>query len=125
MNSEYKLNSAPDDFEQEITKFKNSSLLGEYFYAPEIGEIFGLASRYANSGYQEHTLAVYQEGLKYYPKLYDLHLSAYELLIEKDNAAAKQHLFKVKDLIEEMEKSNSEALELLPEIENEIQKNGW
>lgn len=125
VDREYKLIAQPEDPAAELAKFQQASTLGPYRYAPEIGEIFGLASRYQNSGFMEQAIAVYEVGLTYYPKLIDLYLSLYPLYLEQDEQLARNCLLKAYALIGNGPEPDPEMDALKEEIGTEIRNKGW
>lgn len=125
VDAEYRLVGQPDDPAVELGKIIQASTLGPYRYAPEIGEIFGLASRYQNSGFMEQAIAVYEVGLTYYPKLIDLYLSLYPLYLEQDEQLARNCLLKAYALIGNGPEPDPEMDALKEEIGTEIRNKGW
>jgi len=122
---EYKLAEKPGTVEEEMKKIEEASKIGSTYYPAEIDEINGLASRYWNSDFEDHTIAVYKDGLKHYPNHYDFHLQLYVLYSEKNPEKAKVHLKKSYELAEAFEQSQPDYEELLVELKAELQTNGW
>ena len=124
VNDEYKLISVPEKNELEIQKIIQSSQMDEYFYPPEIAEINGIASRYWNSEYYDITIDIYKLGTKYYPKYYEFYLSLYELTLKKDDTS-KEYLERAELLLTTIEGNWEGKSEIIEEIQNEKEKNGW
>jgi predicted alpha/beta superfamily hydrolase len=122
---EYKLAEAPGSVEEEMKKIEEASKVGSAYYPAEIDEINGLASRYWNSDYEDHTIAVYEEGIKHHPNYYDFHVQLYVHYAERNPEKAKMHLKKAHELAEAFEQDEPYYEELLDEIKAEIQDNGW
>ena len=122
VNEEYKLATAPDSPTLELEKINTASRLGKYYYAPEIGEINGLASRYLNSGFNEQAKSVYELGLESYPRYYDFHLRLYELYLEENPTKAIAYLKKAYTLFEDLEKGEGDYQEFLAELKTELDK---
>lgn len=125
VNQEYKLIEQPKSIELELSKINAASKIGEYFYSPEIADINGIASRYLASDLNDYGLAVYELGIKFYPKFYEFHLTLFELYLPTDKLKAQFHLFKALELLKELEMDLSDQQEIISEIDAEIKKNGW
>lgn len=125
VNLDNKLIIKPKSIDEEIIKLKQNSLLGNYFYPPEIPDLNGIASRYWNSGYEDYALKVYELGIEYYPNYYEFYLSLYELSISKDKEKAKKFLNKATLLLNTVDFNLAEKAKILNEIEIENSKNGW
>jgi hypothetical protein len=125
VNDEYKLVAIPKSVKDEINKIELSSIIGNSKYCPEIPDINGLASRYLSSDLKEFGIPVYEMGIKYFPKYYEFHLALYELYLSTDKIKAKYHLNTANELLETIEDDLPEKQEILNEINNERQRNGW
>lgn len=125
VNSEYKLKTSPISVDDEMQKTEEASRLGHYFFPPEIPEINGLASRYANSGLNDYAIAVYEKSIQYFPSYYEFHLALYELYMPRHMQLAKTHLNKAAELLTTLEANLPEQQELLQAINLEKNKNGW
>lgn len=125
VNMEYKLEETPGSVEEEIKKIEDASKIGSAYYPAEIDDINGMASRYWNSNYEDHAIALYEEGVKHYPNYFDFHFQLYVLYSEKNPEKAKMHLKKSYELAEAFEQAEPDYEELLTEIKAEIQNNGW
>ncbi len=125
VDQEYKLISEPGTISEEMQKLLAASYLGGHYYAPEIAELNGLASRYWNSDLTDYTIAVYVMALSYYPKYYDFYLQLYELLLPSDERQAKRHLEKALELVNSLEADSPGKQELIEEINQEKLNNGW
>jgi predicted alpha/beta superfamily hydrolase len=125
VDDEYKLVTKPKSVAEEMTKIDLASKLGDYTYCPEIPDINGLASRYLASDLVKYGLAVYELGLSYFPNYFEFHLALYELYLPTDQVKAKRHLNTAAELLETLEADMPEAKELLRQIDEERQKNGW
>jgi predicted alpha/beta superfamily hydrolase len=122
---EYKLAEAPGSVEKEMKKIEDASKIGSAYYPAEIDEINGMASRYWNSDYEDHTIALYEEGVKHHPNYFDFHVQLYVLYAERNPEKAKIHLKKSYELAEAFEQSEPDYVELLAEIREEIKNNRW
>lgn len=125
VDQEYKLISEPGTISEEMQKLLAASYLGEHYYAPEIAELNGLASRYWNSDLTDYTTAVYVKALSFYPKYYDFYLQLYELLLPTDERQAKRHLGKALELVNSLETDSVEKQQIIEEINQEKLNNGW
>ncbi len=125
VNDEYKLIMKPVSVKAELAKIEVASKIGDYFYPPEIADLNGIASRFLNSDLNDYGIAVYELALKYFPNYYDFHLELYKLLLPTNIELAKAHLNKAYELLTNMEIDLPEKQEVLDEIYNERQKNGW
>ena len=125
VDREYKLIEKPLTVKEEEEKMLKVSMLGDYFYAPEIAEINGMASRYLASGYNYHAIRLYETGVKYYPNYYEFYLSLYELLEPIDVKRAKPNLEKAELLLQQMEPRTEDNLKLLQEIKEIRNKKRW
>jgi hypothetical protein len=114
----YQLVDTPASVAEEMAKV-NQILRQSTFQVPlEVAEINGLASRYWNSGYLDHTQAVYEKGVELYPTYFEFHWMLGVLAQEKEEyARAKSHLEKAKDLLLTMESGSPEQEEYLEEIQ--------
>lgn len=121
----YKLRVPPGEVEDELKQVQLASYVGNHPYVPEIGELFGLASRYQNSGYAEHALAVYQWGMELYPHLCDFPLTVYYLVVDTDPELAKAMLLQAESIAGRMEVHNPEYDGIFHEIQAEKEANGW
>ncbi len=125
VDNDYKLVENPQSISEELEKIDVNSLVGNYFYQPEIADLNGLASRYLNSGFNEYGTEIYKIGIKYYPRFFGFHYSLYELLLETNLEKAKWHLKQTEELLRTLETDLAEAKEILQMIEIEKKKNGW
>ena len=125
INVEYKLKNKPETVKKEMFKILKAAKIENFFYPPEIAEINGIASRYANSGYNNHATKVYELGIKYYPNYYQFYLSLYDFLKNEDVNKAKKYLNKAELLLHQFETDWEGKKEELKIIENEKIKNKW
>lgn len=125
VNDEYKLINNPTSIEDELAKINVASTLGKYSYGPELAELNGIASRYLASDLKKYGLAVYELGIKYYPKNYEFYLALYELYLPNDKAKAKFHLNTAAELLQSIEMDLPDQKEMLDEINAEKKKYGW
>jgi hypothetical protein len=125
VNDEYKLVTIPISIEGEINKIDLASKIGNNKYCPEIPDINGLASRYLASDLNEFGIAVYEMGIKFFPKYYEFHLALYELYLPTDIKKSKFHLNTAAELLQSIEIDSPESQETLYEINAERKKNGW
>lgn len=119
----YQLVDTPASVAEEMAKV-NAIFSQSSFQVPlEVAEINGLASRYWNSGYLDHTQAVYEKGVELYPTYFEFHWMLGLLAQEKEEyARAKSHLEKAKDLLLKMESGSPEQEEYLEEIQGLLDK---
>jgi predicted alpha/beta superfamily hydrolase len=125
VDREYKLAETPGTVEEEMKKIQEASKVGSAYYPAEIDEINGLASRYWNSDYEDHAIAVYEEGVKHHPNYFDFHVQLYVLYAKRNPEKAKMHLKKSYELVQAFEQAEPDYEELLDEIKAEIQDKGW
>jgi predicted alpha/beta superfamily hydrolase len=125
VNDAYKLVTIPSSIEGEITKIERASTIGNYTYCPEIPDINGLASRYLASHLNEFGIAVYETGIKFFPKYYEFYLALYELYLPTDVEKSKVHLYTAAELLQSIETDSPERQEIINEINAEKKKNGW
>lgn len=127
VNDEYKLISKPTSKKDELEKINAASKLGNYFYPPEFPDLNGIASRYNNSDLNDYATAIYEMGIKYYPKYYDFHFQLYELKLPRNKESAKSHLNKAYELLNTVETDMLKEFrqEELNKINTEKKKNGW
>ncbi|SMC55708.1 alpha/beta hydrolase-fold protein [Cellulophaga tyrosinoxydans] len=125
VNMEYKLVKKPDSISEELNKIETASVIGNYYYPPEISDINGIASRYWNNELEDYATKIYELGLKYYPNYYDFYLSLYELTLNKDKTKSKEHLEKAEFLLKTVENNWKGKQEIIDEIKAEKIKNGW
>ena len=121
----YKLEEEPGTVEEEMEKIRTASVLGPYYYPPEIGEYFGLASRYSNSNYIQHAIKVIEQGIEDYPKLFDFHYELFYLYIDSDSEKAKFHLLEAKRILLEVEPQDEYTMGVLQDINKEILARNW
>lgn len=124
-NDEYKLIDVPEPAEAEREKVLEASLIGDYFYPPEIAEINGIASRYVYNGYNSQALEIYRLGIKYYPDYYEFYLSLYELTYGQDSEQAREYLNRAEYLLRTVEAGWDGTNALLDEIRAERIMHGW
>lgn len=125
VDNDYKIINKPKSIEDEMSKLEKASSIGNNFYPPEIAELNGLASRYWNSDLNDYAKAIYEMAVKYYPNYYDFHLQLYELLLSTDKDQAKKHLNKAEELLNTFETTLSNKQNILSDISDEKNKNGW
>jgi predicted alpha/beta superfamily hydrolase len=125
VNEEYKLVTTPKSVKDEIGQVELASVIGSYKYAPEIPDINGLGSRYLSSDLIEYGIAVYEMGIRYFPKYFEFHLALYELYLPTDKMKAKYHCNTARTLLKELENSLPEQPEILKALDDERKKNGW
>ncbi|QEE48457.1 hypothetical protein FUA48_02365 [Flavobacterium alkalisoli] len=125
VDMEYKLVEKPLTVKEEEEKMLKASMLGDYFYAPEIAEINGMASRYLASGFNYHAIRLHETGIKYYPNYYEFYLSLYELLEPIDLKRARPNLEKAELLLQQMEPRTEDNLKLLQEIKEIRNRKRW
>lgn len=125
VNDDYKLIESPKYTDVEIQKVMTASKIGSFFYAPQISDLNGIASRYSYSGYNDFAIEIYKMGIEYYPNYYEFYLSLYDLTLTQDEHKAKEYLTKATLLLTQVEGDWDGKNELLDEINAEKQKNGW
>lgn len=120
----YKLLKKPQAVEYEMALIKNASKIHNYPYPPEIADINGIASRYSNSEYTQHAMAVYELGIRLYPNYYEFHHALGELYLPSDKEKSKWHLNKALKLLNTTEMEMSEKEAVFGEIMDMKIKNG-
>lgn len=125
VDANYKLMEEPGDVATEMGLLVAHSRLGHHYCAPRIAELNGLASRYLNSGFNDHAKAVYQMGIERYPKYFDFYLNLYNLNMPENPGAAKAHLEQGRSLFVEYESAGAGFQDYLEEIDAEMRANGW
>ncbi|MCX7549013.1 alpha/beta hydrolase-fold protein [Xanthomarina sp. F1114] len=125
VNDEYELIDAPQAPEKEVEKVILASKIGASFYPPEIAEINGIASRYSYSNYKDYAIEIYKLGIEYYPHYYEFYLSLYELTLNTDKVASREHLEMAELLLKTVENNWKGKSEIFDEIKTEKLKNGW
>jgi hypothetical protein len=125
VNNEYKLREMPKSVKDELYKIEQCSMIGNSKYCPEIPDINGLASRYISSGLNNYGIAVYEMGIKNFPKYYEFYLALYELYMPTDKIKARYHLITATTLLATIENDLPNQQEILSEINDERKKNGW
>lgn len=121
----YQLVSPPEGVDKEFEKISKASMLLGEPYAPELPELNGLASRYLNSGYTDHAIAIFSLGMKHYPNDYGFPLDLALLFVEKDPEQARQLLEQAVKLLPRTIKNPDEQKMLLEEIEAFKAEQGW
>jgi len=123
VNEEYKLLVKPSGPEAEYIRIMEASQLGKYFYAPEIPDVNGMASRYEANGYPAQALKIYETGIRFYPYYPGFYLSLYDLLKDNDRQKALTYLRKAEQLLKTREPKNTENKALLKTIQKELKEN--
>ena len=118
----YKMIDKPMKPEDEIKKLLGLAKLGNMNYPPEISDYNGIASRYLNSDYKEHALAVYLQAMQDYPNYYEFPSYAAELSKNLKPDSAKFFIQKAIELLNTFEKDLPERVEILAEL-NAIMEN--
>lgn len=118
----YKLIAPPKSITEELTEIARNSKLGMQYYAPELADINGIASRYNHSGYRQHAISVYELGLKYYTNFHGFHSELGHLYATLDKQKAKAHLNKAIDLLTANQEKGGK--EMIAEIQEFKAKNG-
>lgn len=121
----YQLVSPPEGVDKELEKISNAAMLLGEPYAPELPELNGLASRYLNSGYTDHAIAIFSLGMKYYPNDYGFRYDLAWVLAEKDPERARQLLEQAIDLLPLTIKNPDEQKIMLNEIEAFKAEQNW
>lgn len=117
VDDEYMLVREPGTPEEEMRKVKASLGFRGTALPWEIAEINGLASRYANSGHNDHVLAIYRYGAELYPNDVTMNWFLGEALLPTDRTAAEVALRKALALLENEPISEAERAEARAEIE--------
>lgn len=120
VNENYQMAAKPLDPEAEYSKMMEASRLNKYFYAPEIPDINGIASRFSSNGYPAQAIKIYETGTRFYPYYYGFWMSLYDLLKETEKQKARACLVKAQQLLQTREPKNEENRELLKEIRKEL-----
>jgi len=112
----YKMIDKPMKPEDEIKKLIGLAKLGNMNYPPEISDYNGIASRYMNSEYYEHALAVYLKAMQDYPNYYEFPAYAAELSKSSNADNAKRLIEKAIELLNTYEQDLPEREEILVEL---------
>jgi len=112
----YKMIDKPMKPEDEIKKLLGLAKLGNMNYPPEISDYNGIASRFLNSDYKEHALAVYLQAMQDYPNYYEFPAYAAELSKSLKPDSAKFFIEKAIELLNTFEKDLPEREEILAEL---------
>lgn len=121
----YLLVNEPEAVEREMDKIKERSFLGASYYAPELPEINGIASRYYASDYFDHAKAMYHWGVELYPMSFDFYLQLADLTFEEDPDQCKAYLDKALELLATVEANNEDRADIEAEILEFYKDNGW
>ncbi|MCA1762174.1 MAG: alpha/beta hydrolase-fold protein [Cryomorphaceae bacterium] len=124
VDENYALVNTPSEVEVEMASIIAAAKLGGVEYPLEIAEINGMASRYANSGYDNHAKALYDYGVHFYPEFFGFHLSLCEYYMEEDPQRARQ-LLETGEKLVERDLSLPDRKELLMEISAFRKDLGW
>jgi predicted alpha/beta superfamily hydrolase len=125
VNMDYELVKTPADPSVEMTMITtNSKIFGDN-YTPEIPEINGIASRYWNNGYLDHTRQLFEYGVQLYPNYYEFHVALVELYTEVSKEKALFHLTKAIELLEAFEDELPEKDALINDLNQFKRSNGW
>ena len=119
----YKLVAPPKPVDEELAEIDQYSKLIDQPYPPELPDINGIASRYNQSGYKEHAIAIYQLGLKYYPNYYGFYYEMAQIYANTDRTKAKLNLDKALSLLHAIPENNNEAI--VADIQSYMLKNGF
>jgi len=114
----------PESIEIEIEKVKKRSYLGSSYYPPELPEINGVASRYQNSGYNDHAKALYHWGVELFPKSFDFYLQLADLSYEDDPEQCKNYLDRVLELLATVDSDLEDRSDIEAEILEFYEENG-
>ena len=125
VDMEYRLVQMPTSVQEELVKLRQASRLGSYYYAPELPDINGLASRYGSSGLADYSAAVYEEGIRYYPNYFEFYLSLYDYYLETNMDRAKFCLLKAEELLQRLEMGYPDTQEILDAVVEERARQGW
>ena len=120
----YQLVNEPESIEIEIEKVKKRSSLGSSYYPPELPEINGVASRYQNSGYNDHAKALYHWGVELFPKSFDFYLQLADLSYEDDPEQCKNYLDRVLEPLATVDSDLEDRSDLEAEILEFYEENG-
>lgn len=112
----YKMVDKPKKPEDEMNKLIGLARLGNMNYPPEISDYNGIASRYLNSEYYEHALAVYLQAMQDYPNYYEFPAYAAELSKSLKPDIAKFFIQKAIELVNTYEQDLPEREEILAEL---------
>ncbi|MBI1193756.1 MAG: hypothetical protein GC205_11375 [Bacteroidetes bacterium] len=125
VDMEYKLVQMPTSIEAELASIRQASRLGDYYYAPQLSDINGLASRYYASGLMDYSAAIYELGIKYFPKYFEFYLSLYDSYLDTDIDRAKFCLLKAEELLRLLEMGHTDTQEILDAVLEERAAQGW
>jgi tetratricopeptide (TPR) repeat protein len=118
----YKMVEKPSNPEDEIKKLLELSKLGNMNYPAEISDYNGIASRYSNSEYFEHALAVYLQAINDYPNYYEFYAFAGELSMQLKSNTAKYFIDKAIELLNTCEKDLPEKDEYIGQLNDLLKK---
>lgn len=118
----YKIIDKPSNPEDEIKKLLELSKLGDMHYPAEISDYNGIASRYLNSEYFEHALAVYLQAINDYPNYYEFYAFAGELSMQLKPNSAKYFIEKAIELLRTYEKDLPEKDEYIGQLNDLLKK---
>lgn len=104
VNENYELTDDPKSIEIEIEKILSASFIADHFYAPEIADLNGIASRFKSNAYPVYAQKIYQVGLRYYPKFWGFHISLYQLLLDQNMEKAQYHLEKAEQFLDALDR---------------------
>ncbi|MCP4442132.1 MAG: esterase family protein [Aureispira sp.] len=119
---DYKLIANPSSIKAEKQKMDKASIFKKKKFLIEVAEINGIASRYWHNEFNDHAIAIYNNGIKLYPKYYEFHINLGELYLTKNKAKAKKYLKEGKNLFEIYEQDLEYKEEILDEINELIEE---
>jgi predicted alpha/beta superfamily hydrolase len=125
VDEEYQLKRKPVSVAEEMRRIKEASLLDGHFYAPEIPDVNGIASRYLASNLGDYGSAVYEWGLRYFPHYFEFHWGLYDVYVDKEPSKAKYHLQKALECVKRYEADAADQQDLLFELQKEWNSKGW
>lgn len=121
VDDSYKLAEAPGTVEETLKQI-NDILEAHNSIPMEIPEINGIASKLWNSGYADHTQAVYEQAAKWYPNYTDFQYYLADLHLEKDPAKAKAYAEESKRLLMTYDRHLEWYEDSLKDIEDLLKK---
>lgn len=96
----YKLINQPASVEEEIKKMQALTQINGYDFPIELPEYFGIASRYLNSEYTQHGIAVYEKAIEHFPYCYEFYTELATCIFNEQPKRAQKLLQDALPLIE-------------------------
>lgn len=116
VDENYKLITSPGEPKKQVELIREASTLYGTEYPMELPDVNGISSRYSASNFNMHAIAVYEEGLTYYPHYYAFHYSIGELYMQLDKLKAISHLNQAMELLITVDQQDPDKDEIAAEI---------